>query len=250
MAKLKSSSLLDRPIAFHPALARLFGSINAAIYWQQLHYWSDKGGRKDGFIYKTKEEIEEETTLTRDQQDTVRKQLEKEGYLETKLIKANGAPTLHYKVNIRLVENPLMEKRKTHDSEKRKTRYSITENTQRVTPSEPSSQKYEIVKETDDTETKAFSTRKVTNKEVMGVLKDFEEILEVDITGWGVNTTQRRAIGNLLSRGKIDPRGLIKSALMYVRDNRDDEYMKWIFSPDDLDKNWNHLKFYKQRKGD
>ncbi len=122
-------SLLQRPIAFHPALARLFGGINEAIYWQQLFYWSDKGSRPDGYIYKTKEEIEAETTLTRDQQDRARKNLEAMGYLKTKLVRANGAPTLHYKVDPRLVGNQLIEKRETSESEKRETSESITEST-------------------------------------------------------------------------------------------------------------------------
>lgn len=125
---------LERVIAFSPVLSRLFGGVNEAIYFQQLYYWSDKGARDDGWIYKKKVEIEEETTLTRDQQDPIRKKLEKLGYLETRLIKANGAPTLHYKINAQkvnedlmaysnvakptngLVENPLMETSEIHDS--------------------------------------------------------------------------------------------------------------------------------------
>jgi len=94
------ATLLIRPIAFHPSLAKLFGGINEAIYWQQLHYWSDKGNREDGFIYKTKDNIEKETTLTRRQQDPVRKKLEELGVLEVKNIKVENAPTLHYRVNV------------------------------------------------------------------------------------------------------------------------------------------------------
>jgi len=101
---------LKRVIAFHPDLAYLFGSINTAIYFQQLYYWSDKGIREDGYVYKTKDEIEEETTLTRFQQDKCRQCLEKEGYLETKLFKVAGSPTLHYRLDIGLVQKVLMEK--------------------------------------------------------------------------------------------------------------------------------------------
>ena len=90
---------LERPIAFYPQLARLFKSVNAAIYLQQLLYWSDKSSREDGYIFKSKMEIEEETALTRDQQDATRKRLEKAGVLETKIVKARGAPTIHFKIN-------------------------------------------------------------------------------------------------------------------------------------------------------
>jgi hypothetical protein len=126
----------DRPIAFLPSLAKVLGGIPEAIYLQQLYYWSDKGIREDGFVYKSKTEIENETTLTRDQQDRVRLKLTKRGILEVKKEKANGTPTLHYKINLivlsacletlseplengvdfGLAGNPLMEKRETHDS--------------------------------------------------------------------------------------------------------------------------------------
>lgn len=121
--------LLNKPIAFYPFLARVLGGINEAIYLQQFIYWSNKGSRKDGYIYKSKEEIEEETCLTRYQQDKVRKNLEELGVLETKVKKANGVPTLHYKVAFGKVRNLLMEKQETSVSEKQETSVSITENT-------------------------------------------------------------------------------------------------------------------------
>ncbi len=93
----------DRPIAFIPNLARELGGIEEALYYQQLHYWGDKGDREDGFIYKTVEQLEEETTLTRRQQDRVRAKLVKMGWLEVKNTHApNGAPTLHYKTLVEI----------------------------------------------------------------------------------------------------------------------------------------------------
>lgn len=90
-----------KPIAFYPHLAKELGNdIEAAIYYQQLYYWNPKGGRKDGFIYKTKAEIYEETVLTREKQDRIRKKLVKLGWIEVKKIKANGAPTLHYRCKV------------------------------------------------------------------------------------------------------------------------------------------------------
>lgn len=86
-----------RVIAFYPELVDLLGSINSAIFYQQLYYWSDKGSREDGFVYKSRKEIEDETTLSRFQQESVVENLVKLGWLETKKEKANGAPTIHYK---------------------------------------------------------------------------------------------------------------------------------------------------------
>ena len=64
---------LEEVISFHPAIARALGGVEAALYFQQLYYWRNKGSRDDGFIYKTKDEIKEETCLNRYQQDQARK---------------------------------------------------------------------------------------------------------------------------------------------------------------------------------
>jgi hypothetical protein len=88
----------DRPIAFLPNLARELGGMEEAIFYQQLYYWSDKGSLPDGWVYKTIAEIEEETTLTRRQQDRVRRKLIEDAWIEVKKTHApNGAPTLHYR---------------------------------------------------------------------------------------------------------------------------------------------------------
>ncbi len=120
---------LEKPVVLHPQLVKLFGDINQALFWQQIYYWSDKGQDPDGWIYKNKEELEEETTLSRYQQDRARKKLEEMGYLETKIKKANGSPTLHYKVDIGKVRNLLMEKRETYYSISEKLTIPYTENT-------------------------------------------------------------------------------------------------------------------------
>ena len=45
--------MCSKPVAFHPALSRtLGGNIGAAIFLQQIIFWSDKGFREDGWIYK------------------------------------------------------------------------------------------------------------------------------------------------------------------------------------------------------
>jgi len=136
---------LDRVIAFHPILAKVLGGIEEAIYFQQLYFWSDKGKRTDGYIYKTKEEIYEETTITWRQQDRIRQNLVKKGYLKTKLIKANGSPTIHYKINVKMVQKaidsnnfPNITKRNNGMLQNvtfqyNKTLHSITENTTEIT---------------------------------------------------------------------------------------------------------------------
>lgn len=76
MTPSETIRLLGRPIAYHPKLAKLLGSVNAAILFGQLVYWSDKTSHEFG-IYKTAEQIEEETGLSPKEQKTAREKLVK-----------------------------------------------------------------------------------------------------------------------------------------------------------------------------
>ena len=64
--------LLDRPIAFHRVFARLAGSVHAGILLSQAVYWSGRTSDPAGWFYKTQAEWEEETCLTRREQETAR----------------------------------------------------------------------------------------------------------------------------------------------------------------------------------
>jgi len=64
---------LGRPISFFPNLRKVTGSTNATLFLCQLLYWSDK--TEDGWIWKSSDEIEEETGLTYFEQKTARKLL-------------------------------------------------------------------------------------------------------------------------------------------------------------------------------
>lgn len=88
--------LSDRPIAFHPELARLFGGVNEALFFQQIAFWSDKGSRPD-WIWKTAQELEREICLTRYQQAKARENLVRLGVIDEK---REGMPAkLWYRVN-------------------------------------------------------------------------------------------------------------------------------------------------------
>jgi len=69
--------LLDRPIAFHRAFARLAGSVHAGLLLSQAVYWSRRTSDRDGWFYKTQAEWTEETCLTRREQETARAALRK-----------------------------------------------------------------------------------------------------------------------------------------------------------------------------
>lgn len=89
--------ILDRPIAFNPAFKKLTGSTVAALMLSQGWYWSKRTSDEDGWFYKTGAEWEEETGLTRSEQETARKILRNTGVWGEDL---RGVPaTMYYRIN-------------------------------------------------------------------------------------------------------------------------------------------------------
>jgi len=89
--------ILDRPIAFNPAFKRITGSTVAALMLSQAWYWTKRTNDPDGWFYKTRVDWEDETGLTRYEQETARKVLCEKDIMVEHL---RGVPaTLHYKVN-------------------------------------------------------------------------------------------------------------------------------------------------------
>lgn len=88
--------LLDRPIAFNPAFKKITGSTVAALMLSQAWYWSKRTSDEDGWFYKVQAEWEEETGLTRTEQETARRILEERGIMEERL---SGVPArLYYRI--------------------------------------------------------------------------------------------------------------------------------------------------------
>lgn len=81
---------VGRPVAFYPGLVKALGSMKQAVFICQMAYWKDKGSDPDGWIYKTAEEIEGETSLTYKEQITVRAAL-----VEKKVLQERYARTEH-----------------------------------------------------------------------------------------------------------------------------------------------------------
>lgn len=94
------------PIAFYRVFAELAGSAAGGLWLSQLIYWSDKGKDGDGWIYKTQLEWQEETCLTRGEQESARYSLKKLGVLEEK---KGGLPQrLFYRVNFEKLQQKLL----------------------------------------------------------------------------------------------------------------------------------------------
>lgn len=69
-----------RAIAYRPKLAKVLGGVVAEIFFEQIFYWQDKSSSELG-VYKTQDELEAETGLSRKEQETARKKLREIGVL-------------------------------------------------------------------------------------------------------------------------------------------------------------------------
>lgn len=86
-----------RSILYIKFFAELSGSINAAILLSQLLYWWGKGSKK-GWVFKTANEMREETGLTKDQQASAIKIWEDSEVLEVE--RFGSPPKRHFKIDI------------------------------------------------------------------------------------------------------------------------------------------------------
>ena len=71
---------MGKPIAYYPKLAKPLGGVNSAILFSQLFYWQDKATSDLG-VYKTRDELEDETGLSHNEQRTAIKKLCERGVL-------------------------------------------------------------------------------------------------------------------------------------------------------------------------
>ncbi|HDR2726622.1 TPA: hypothetical protein QCJ53_002470 [Enterobacter roggenkampii] len=96
--------LVDRPIAFQRSFVRLGVGITGALLLSQIVYWQN---RMEGqWFYKTQTDLEEETGLTRYEQEGARKKLVSCGVLEEA---KRGIPAkLYFRVNQERLEELLV----------------------------------------------------------------------------------------------------------------------------------------------
>ena len=80
MRPSESLKVAGRPIAYYPKQAKPLGGVNAAILFGHFFYWHDKTENPLG-VYRTAEEIEDETGLSVQEQRTARSKLKERGVL-------------------------------------------------------------------------------------------------------------------------------------------------------------------------
>jgi hypothetical protein len=113
-------------------------SLDGGLFLSQVIYWSDKGALGDGWFYKSYAEWTEETTLSKYEVGKQAKILIDRGVLETKIKKADGAPTVHYHFLFDEFQKSINEflsigKSRNLTNESEKTERSITETTTETT---------------------------------------------------------------------------------------------------------------------
>lgn len=84
---------LGNVVAFHRVFVKITGKVDAGLFLSQCLYWSSKTDNPDGWFYKTRSEWEDETGLSRYEQEQSRKILKSLGLLEEKLA---GIPARNY----------------------------------------------------------------------------------------------------------------------------------------------------------
>lgn len=101
MSLSASLANVGHPVAYYPRLARFFGSVNVAILFAQLYYWSQRG-ESDLGTHKSAEEFTEETGLSYREQVTARKHLRESGFL----IETNRRleHRIYYRLNLEAVD--------------------------------------------------------------------------------------------------------------------------------------------------
>ena len=105
----------ERHITVPRVYLEMLGDFNTAAFLNQLIFWSDKTKRTDGYFYKTYTEWNEELLLSEYQVRRSAKILKEKGFIDTKLKKANGSPTLHYKVNMDKLSESILNKLKNRN---------------------------------------------------------------------------------------------------------------------------------------
>jgi hypothetical protein len=88
--------LPNRTVGYSPDLARMVGGATTGLYLSQLLFQSDKGHNPEGWIYKSEQEMGQETGLTKREQQTARRKLLSLGVIA--IMRGGFRNTYHFKV--------------------------------------------------------------------------------------------------------------------------------------------------------
>lgn len=91
-------TMLERPVAVHPIIIKVTGSVKLAVMWNQLLYWTERTQDPEGWIYKSFEDLYKETGMSRTEIETARLLGMKLGILDYQV--KGRPPTAHYRVKL------------------------------------------------------------------------------------------------------------------------------------------------------
>ena len=119
----------------------LMGSIEGGLLLSQMIYWSDRSKRDDGYFFKSYDEWNQETSLSKHKVAGLVNKMKDAGFLETQVMKAYGSPTVHYRISFSdfrkwLVKEFNYGKLKGLTMESEKPSLSITETTTEINKTE------------------------------------------------------------------------------------------------------------------
>jgi len=97
-------------VGYYPRLSRITGGVKETVFLCQLLYWQGKQSDPGGWIYKSRQEITEETGLSRYEQEKARQTLKAKGFIEEKL---SGLPRkLYFRLNLKKINNTWEDRQK------------------------------------------------------------------------------------------------------------------------------------------
>lgn len=105
---LKNFSGQDNVITVPKIYIKFTGDMTTAILLNQIVFYSDKTNRSDGFFYKKYDDWQAEICLSERQVRHSAKKLVNLGVIETRIMKANGNPTVHYKLNYDVLTDSIL----------------------------------------------------------------------------------------------------------------------------------------------
>lgn len=133
-----------RPIAFLPKMAEISGSAVAGLFISQALYWHEKGWAGE-WVYKTIEDMREETSLNRSEQQRAIKIWKELGVLEKEV---RGIPPKRYfRIDIPTLEKLVIgsnQNVQTSKSKSRSVKNTITESTTKNTNIDPVYRKFAV----------------------------------------------------------------------------------------------------------
>lgn len=91
------------------ALVKVAGDGNAGLLLDRVVWWSDKSSRQDGFFWKSAQEWELELGFSYATLTTAAKRLVNAGLITRMVKKANGIPTTHYRAEMEVIRQAIIE---------------------------------------------------------------------------------------------------------------------------------------------